>query len=281
MTILVFHGIDGRFNNSFQINENEIFGLNKTEPELIGINKTEPELICDDSIERLFNESVELLNVLKEADYIPSMNCPKKLQQFGWRPPTYTPMIFGNLCEPWWERDAVFILSRILNKKMLALEYGSGTSSIWLALHVRKVIAIEALRDWIEMTGNLSRWIGLKNLDLRYFKPSKEYDHVNLTEEWIQKGIDFVSNDGSLRMECMQFAMKHIKKHGGIILLDNSDREKEVGQITPLIPKHWIRYDSKNLKKHINDLETDRWLENAQTTIFITRHPKCLQMRKK
>ncbi len=45
---------------------------------------------------------------------------------------------------------------------MKALEYGSGTSSIWIALHTGYTIAMENQREWAEGLTNFTQYLGLK-----------------------------------------------------------------------------------------------------------------------
>ncbi len=90
-------------------------------------------------------------------------------------------------------------------------------------------------------------------------------------------GIDFISVDGKIRHFCLEYAMKIIKPHGGILLFDNSDREGNDGKnSTKMIPKHWLQFDSYVLQKHIDLVENERWLLNGQTSIWITRDERCM-----
>ena len=110
---------------------------------------------CDYSIEYLFNQSINLLQSMKSKNYMEIMTCPDEAH-VGWRPGGYTPWIFGNQCESWWHRDAVFIISHLLNKNMKALEYGSGASTLWMSHFVGFVIGIENDQVWFDRMGNLT-----------------------------------------------------------------------------------------------------------------------------
>ena len=115
----------------------------------------ENDAICDWSMEYLFNQTINLLYSLKSSNYMEIMNCPTDAQA-GWRPEGYVPWIFGNQCESWWHRDAVFIMSHLLNKNMKALEYGSGASTLWMSHFVGYVIGIENDQAWFDRMANIT-----------------------------------------------------------------------------------------------------------------------------
>ena len=98
-------------------------------------------IICDNSIEYVFNNTIHTLHKLKSRNYIESMICPNAAK-LGWRHSSYVPFIFGNHCEPWWSRDAVYILSKLLNKNMIGIEWGTGSSSLWLSMLSNFTIAM-------------------------------------------------------------------------------------------------------------------------------------------
>lgn len=125
-----------------------------------------------------------------------------------------------------------------------------------------------------------------QNIEIRKFRVHIPYVEIDFSEnpggfDWSLEtggGIDFVSVDGRVRIHCVRWAIKQIKQHGGILLLDNSDRIGDDGiNATKLVPKHWLRYDSYNLPTHLKQLPGSRWLENSRTTLWVTRHPKCMK----
>ena len=126
-------------------------------------------------------------------------------------------------------------------------------------------------------------------MEVRHFNLGRKYVEIDFSDnpggitDWARDdilksgGIDFISVDGGLRYPCMEYAFKYIKPHGGIILLDNSDRPGNDGQnVTTIVPDHWLRFDSSNLQRHTNRLTTQRWLQNSQSTIYITRDKSCM-----
>jgi len=167
----------------------------------------------------------------------------------------------------------VYILSHILHKNMHGLEYGSGASTLWLSMFVKDLVTMEHNRDWYDIMVNLTNITGVTNVHL--MASLQDYVEIPLSEDR-SHNIDIVSVDGIKRTECMHYTIeKLIKSHGGIVLLDNSDREG-TDNASEIVPKHWLRYDLYNLQKHLEGLETKRWLLNSRTTVWITRDKRCL-----
>ena len=122
---------------------------------------------------------------------------------------------------------------------------------------------------------------------MRKFSPGRLYVEIDFSMNpggfnWNRTntggGIDFISVDGRERWACVDFAKEWIRAHGGILLLDNSDRPGMDGTNASIrVPPHWLKYDSSNEPHHIDSLKTDRWLRNGQTTLWITRDPRCME----
>eukprot|EP01084_Bolivina_argentea_P208216 355088_1 len=251
-------------------------------------NENENEIECDDTIEYLFNNTIHKLHKMKGNNYMESMICPN-IAKLGWRHGSYVPYIFGNHCEPWWARDAVYIMSKLLNKQMIGIEYGTGISSIWLSMLTKYVIAMEHDKIWQIGVNNITKKLNVNNLLVFQEHLGRRYCELDYSHsfdnnpggyEWEKGKIDFFSMDGRLRYPATEWMLNWIKPHGGILLFDNSDRI-EVGNkygqhnATDLIPKHWLRYDSSYFKQHIDPIKDKRWLQNSMTSIWITRHEKC------
>merc|ERR1712176_669305 len=114
-------------------------------------------------IEYLFNQTLFTLHKLKSRNYMGSITCPDKAK-LGWRHASYVPFVFGNHCEPWWSRDVIFIVSKLLNKQMIGIEWGTGTSTLWLAAHSNFTLAMEHDRAWQHGIMNISKSLHRNNL---------------------------------------------------------------------------------------------------------------------
>ena len=79
--------------------------------------------------EKVFRDTVAQLDTLRAMGHFGmGSDCPAS-HQFGWRQPRLFPNIVGSYCEPWWRREAISLVDRLLDTSMTGIEYGSGTSS--------------------------------------------------------------------------------------------------------------------------------------------------------
>lgn len=82
-----------------------------------------------------------------------------------------------------------------------------------------------------------------------------------------QQLFDYVMVDGRARIACLEQAVKMVIPDGGILILDNSDREHYKEGMHTLVPAHWVRYDftahllawSKGVR-YINKQNTSIWI---------------------
>lgn len=270
------------------------------------------DILCDWSLESLFNHTIHTLYTLKARNYMESYSCPT-IVHLGWRSGRYVPFMFGNHCEPWISRDAIYILSKILNKEMTLIEYGSGTSTIWLSTFVGFVVSSEDHPQWISNIKNSSQYLNINNIKFIQNNLGLRYVELDITEEipifdyinnkylidtpiktdknialnmkkydWRKGKISVFFIDGRLRRPSFQYAIDWIKSHGGIIIFDNSDRTNVGDDGEPsleIVPKHWLRFDSSHWKQHTSILKDKKWLKNSRTTIYITRDKRCIQRK--
>jgi len=260
-------------------------------------------IYCDWKIEYQFNKSLEILRDIKLHDYAEYTQCPiaspSQLtaslsasllmpnvaeDDWIWRPPGYAPIIFGNHCEPKWNRDIIFILSRLLKYNMKGIEYGMGSSTIWLSNYIGFLISIEHNEALVKIFHNITQKMHVNNVDLRRFNLGKRYVEVPILQnyenfDWTLEtgnGVDFVAIGGRLGQACMNYAKKIIKPHGGIIVLDNGDHlGSDVHNASANIPSHWLRFESNVFSQHLTDINR-RWIDSTKTTIWITRNKNCM-----
>ena len=140
---------------------------------------------------------------------------------------------------PWLPPDAITFLDEYLKPDMTVIETGAGGSTIWLAKRVDTVITFEHDPMW-------------KELVLRQLK-QKCLDHIVtiwLDCEYPNDGIEPINNivfdlaliDGRGRVKSIETIKDHIKP-GGIIMLDNSERERYKPACDLLDGLGWERTD--------------------------------------
>ena len=103
---------------------------------------------------------------------------------------------------------------------MRAIEFGSGSSSLWLAERVNLLLTREHDVQWAEVTRNRLAARGLRNCDVQ-FRRGQSYYEIEEDEQF-----DLAVVDGAYRWKCLQ-ALRHRMNPGGIIYLDNSDSDKD------------------------------------------------------
>ena len=104
----------------------------------------------------------KMIEMHRETMYFPNYFCPQSYK-IEFRPNGLSPHVLGNECAPGWPADILYILSQLLNKNMLAVQYGCGVSSIWLALYVNQLYAVDSRGDHVE---DFQKKVGKTDLDL-------------------------------------------------------------------------------------------------------------------
>ncbi|HEV3223886.1 MAG TPA: hypothetical protein VGZ90_13450 [Puia sp.] len=110
---------------------------------------------------------------------------------------------------PWWTHDFLTCIEKWDLSDKVALEWGGGWSSIWLASRARRVFTIETNEKWIKDIQEYADSYNMKNLELIY-RPCNEGDQSKIeyyTELPQDCSPDIVCVDGVLRLECIKKAM--------------------------------------------------------------------------
>lgn len=152
----------------------------------------------------------------------------------------HTTKYTGDVDEPWFTRGAITFLNKVLNKNMVAIEYGCGTSTIWYVQKVKRLTSIEHDKKWFDKMNKYLQLNDIKNVDLIY---ADLYDgYVNMIDEMGM--FDLISVDGRRRSDCISHAHKHVRI-GGYLLLDNAERGRYQDAIKHYI-SNWKRFDFSN-----------------------------------
>lgn len=120
---------------------------------------------------------------------------------------------------PWMTYPSLSFLEPRVRAEMSVFEFGSGSSTLWWARRVRRVISCEHDRAWFERT--------------RAIVPLHvEISHVALEEQQYSREVlkyqnmfDIVVIDGRDRVNCARNTLPALKSDG-VILWDNSDRDE-------------------------------------------------------
>jgi hypothetical protein len=175
----------------------------------------------------------------------------------------HTPNIVGNDCEPGLRRDVILILERLLNKKMIGLEWGSGSSTVWYLQKLKYLITVEQDSNWAStvrdyITSMDQSAIGQWNLQVILsdvqgpewsVSPSARksfQSYVSVPVPDSMKGkFDLIVIDGRSRIACLRRAILLLKPQGGLLVLNNSERRHYSDQ-AKIIPPWWKKYQTDN-----------------------------------
>jgi precorrin-6B methylase 2 len=118
---------------------------------------------------------------------------------------------------PWITYASLAFLAPRVRSDMSVFEYGSGSSTLWWASRVRRVVACEHDKEWHE----LARKRVPQNVQIA---------HVDLADEQYAREIlkyrdefDVIVIDGRDRVRCALNCLTALKRDG-VILWDNSER---------------------------------------------------------
>lgn len=155
---------------------------------------------------------------------------------------------------PWITFPAIRWLDQHLTSEMTVFEWGSGASTLYFAKRTKTVISIECCEPWVKIVQKKLHAQNLNNVDLKFVAPdeneSKEYpvdneesekklyqseaprfcgktfiNYVQSISQYPDNHFDLVMVDGFARNGCLGLAQNKVKA-GGIIILDNSERER-------------------------------------------------------
>ncbi|MER8710052.1 hypothetical protein NKH49_31825 [Mesorhizobium sp. M1088] len=161
---------------------------------------------------RLHSESGQLMP-LKELRHLPRVALEfSRSRIFGVRPPV-----------PWWPVAVIPIIEDFLAAKPRdVIEFGSGSSTVWLAKRALTVNSVEDNETWTETTRKRLREYSLSNATVRHAEDKNYYDLG-----WASgRSFDLAIVDGSWRWRCIESVIPLMKKDS-LIYLDNSDADKD------------------------------------------------------
>lgn len=157
--------------------------------------------------------------------------------------------------EPWWPVPVIPIIAKHLNSDSTVLEFGAGSSTIWLAQRSKSVVSIEHNPLWHSKVVEQLRKRGLVNATVQLVS---EQDYCDLSWAGNEK-FDLIIVDGLFRWKCVEAALPHIRA-GGILYLDNSDADKDL-KLYPatgmtqlaqsLLEKYAMAHPSAKLTRHV------------------------------
>jgi predicted O-methyltransferase YrrM len=153
--------------------------------------------------------------------------------------------------EPWYSRGSIEFLNDNINDSMQVLEYGCGSSTIWLAQRVGGIISIEHSKDWADKVTQLIPSSLRHKINIIHIPNQEQGEHVGSGGRFydrytnhiktLDKTFDIICVDGRCRSQCIINSIDHIKDDG-FLLIDNAERQEYHKSISQL-PSQWVRMD--------------------------------------
>lgn len=121
---------------------------------------------------------------------------------------------------PWLTQDAINLLSQLIHSSDIGVEFGSGSSTKWLAERCAHFTSIENDEKWYGVVSRKLKGAHLTDkVELRLCITEKEYTSQILNFD--DKSLDFCLVDGKFNRHKIAIeSIKKIKK-GGILIIDN------------------------------------------------------------
>jgi len=165
---------------------------------------------------------------------------------------------------PWMTYSAVARIAGALGPESRVFEYGCGSSTLWLAARVGHLVSVEHNDHWYRRMSRELRERSVGNVDLLLRQPAYEMvaksggraGHIATGADWFEEYISVIADfpdesfdvvivDGRSRIPCLSAARSKVKP-GGLIVLDDSDRERY--HLAGDILAEWPREDYRGIK---------------------------------
>ena len=121
---------------------------------------------------------------------------------------------------PWYTYSFIDFIGGRIRPKMKVFEYGSGNSTLWWSQRVESVVACEHDKPWFNtISGKVP-----ENVDYRYCELEYGGAYSQLISTFDTE-FDCIVIDGRDRVNCAKNVVPALKEDG-VVIWDNSDREK-------------------------------------------------------
>ncbi|MEM1140149.1 MAG: hypothetical protein AAGH45_09730, partial [Pseudomonadota bacterium] len=138
---------------------------------------------------RLHTEQNELISLRRALIDLPGNMMSKTASLLG-RP---------RAAMPWWPTVVIPEIEEILNRSSRVVEFGTGSSTIWLAERSKFVLGIEDNKEWANATKIRLEKLGHTNAQIVFAKNSNYYQ---LSKKY--GNFDLAIVDGSYRWKCVE-----------------------------------------------------------------------------
>lgn len=181
-------------------------------------------------VESLLNSSEQLALKLQGTGYLYDKGWWKSYEN-------NMPLDYKGAPIPWVAYSFIDFIEPRLTKKMSIFEYGSGNSTIYYSSRVKNVFSVEHDQKFYKkLEENLP-----SNVDLSFCK----LEYGGEYSKWVQRTeneYDLIIVDGRDRVNCILVSVGKLKA-GGVIILDDAERESYSEGVNALLEDNFKRID--------------------------------------
>lgn len=127
--------------------------------------------------------------------------------------------------------NAAILLDSWLRPTDEGLEWGSGRSTVWLAMRVARLTTIEHDPDWHD---RVQRWLEARGLSAKVdyrliaapadqLDEPRDHPYATVADQVADGSLDFALIDGQMRLRCAARILSKLKP-GGLMILDGANR---------------------------------------------------------
>ncbi len=125
---------------------------------------------------------------------------------------------------PWMTYPFIEFISQKLQKNHEIFEFGCGSSTLFFAKRVKKIITLESDKKWLEIMRIKALELALDNIEFVLIEDAQENEsYQNYVKNCCRQKFDFIIVDSLKRFECSKNSFNCLKENGALIL-DDSER---------------------------------------------------------
>jgi len=127
--------------------------------------------------------------------------------------------------KPLWTDSSIEMIEGLLFKDMHVFEWGSGTSTIWLAKRVNRIITLEHSQEWYDKVAKWVKEYELQDKVTQIMRDITSGDYMTPIITAPDEYFDMIVIDGAFRrVEAFERSIPKCKRNGVIILGDSQNR---------------------------------------------------------